>query len=76
VVSVRHIVADEAGEMFKTGNGLTVIVRVRTQPVGAVYDINAKPSDKPETEPLPAPIVATVVLPDYHVPPEGELLNV
>jgi hypothetical protein len=51
------------------GNGLTVTVTVRKQPVGKVYVIVEVPPLLPVTIPLPEPIPAIEELLEVHVPP-------
>jgi hypothetical protein len=65
-----------AAPAIGAGNGLTVIVPVRAQPVGNVYVISAvQGAVIPVTEPDVAPML-TQVLPVLHEPPAGALLTV
>lgn len=59
------------------GRGLTVTMRVRTQPdADARYDMVAVPAATPDTKPEPEPTVATADVEDTHVPGVVTLDNV
>ena len=55
--------------LMLAGVVFTVSIEVVLHPVAIVYVITDVPAIPAATRPVDAPIVATVVLPDAHVPP-------
>jgi hypothetical protein len=62
--------------VIAAGKGLTVMVRVIMQPVGAVYVMFVVPAATPLTIPLETPTVAAAVLLLPQVPPAMVLVSV
>lgn len=56
--------------VIAAGKGLIVTIFVAKHPVLKVYEITLVPGDTPVTMPLPAPTVATELVPLVHVPLE------
>lgn len=55
--------------------GFTVTVALAVHPAAVLYTITDVPADTPDTTPDEAPIVATPVTEELHVPPAGESLS-